>query len=340
MTNTKQFILSVDYELFFGHATGSPEQCLIAPTEALINTLERHGQKLCLFVDAGYLARLNTQQGQHSVLSKHYQSVQKQLTSLSKKGHDIQLHIHPHWEDCHFSNGAWQMDTSRYRLHDFNKADQSDLIARYKAELEVLGDQEVFAYRAGGWCMQPFKDISESLSSAGVWLDSTAYSEGLSEDPLRWFDFRGLPVETHWPFASDPCSKEAQGHFIELPISTMKVSPLFFWKMALIKKLFKQPKHTAFGDGAAMTANTGYYLDRLLKSSYSPASIDGLKSGLLSSAYKQFIQQGTSTVFNVMGHPKSITPDSLKQLDLFLGKHSELEATTFQDFQHLKPASK
>ena len=86
-----------------------------------------------------------------------------------------------------------------------------------------------------------------------------------------------------------------------------------------------------------MKANWQYYASRLTRSTYSVVSIDGLKAGMLRPAWRCHQKQGDSDIFNIMGHPKSVTPYSLRCLDGFLATAGELRPITYQDLRHLKP---
>ncbi len=327
-----RFLITLDYELFFGRQVGTVEHCMRRPIEALREVVDRHGAKLTLFVDAGYLARLKQQAGHAPELNDDHRVISEQLRDLVEHGHDVQLHIHPHWEDSVYRDGGWQIDTRRYRLHDFDQAEVSRLVGDYKQALtEIVGDR-VFAYRAGGWCLQPFEAIGQALAEQGIWLDSTVYFNGYSPDDIRGFDFRQAPRQTRWRFSDDPLQPVSSGRFLEIPISACRVSPLFYWKLALMKK-FARGAYKAYGDGQAMVANAAYYRQLLTKPSHSVASIDGAKAGLLESAYRQLARMEGERIFNVMGHPKALTPDSLRRLDRFLQRHPELESVTFQDFR-------
>lgn len=323
-------IVTLDYELFFGQKVGTVDRCLIEPTWALLEAVESSGVRLVLFVDAGYLLKLKEAAVRHPQLLEDYEKIREQLRELKSKGHDVQLHVHPHWEDSFYDGSKWCIDTSRYKLHDFSSDEVRDIVRRYKGALtDIVGDS-VFAFRAGGWCLQPFGDIAEALYDSGIWLDSTVYYQGVSDDEQRWFDFSRAPKKSKWRFDVDPCVEKPDGRFLEIPISACRVSPLFFWKMAYIKK-FGGNEHHAFGDGGAMSYGKSYYIERLTKSSYSVASIDGYKSSFLESAFTQSQKEGGG-IFNVMGHPKALTPYSIKTFKRFLEKHPELVSSTFQEF--------
>ena len=57
-----------------------------------------------------------------SILKKDYDLITQQIQKLSAEGHDVQLHIHPHWEDSTFDGIEWIFDTNRYKLSDFSKS--------------------------------------------------------------------------------------------------------------------------------------------------------------------------------------------------------------------------
>ncbi|EGW55669.1 polysaccharide deacetylase family protein [Candidatus Endoriftia persephonae] len=334
---TTRLLITLDYELFFGQRVGSVEHCMIQPINKLIQILDQHGARLTLFVDAGYLDRLQLFSGECPELQRDYQQVTEQLRSLVEAGHEVQLHIHPHWEDTEYRDGNWQIDTSRYRLHDFDREQAHELVGRYKQRLvEIVGDR-IFAYRAGGWCIQPFAPLADALHQHGIWLDSTVYDAGYSPDEIRGFDFRQAPQKEQWRFDEDPVVEDPQGRFVEIPITACRVLPSFYWKMVYIKKFAKGGEFKSFGDGQSMVYNAAHYWKLLSRSSNTVTSIDGAKAGLLERAYRCLKASGAADIFNVMGHPKALTPYSLKKLDAFLAAHPELEGSTFQDFIHLKP---
>ena len=330
-------LITLDYELFFGEKTGTIERCLLEPTRRIVEVLDKHHAKLVLFVDASYLVRLKQLSGQYAKLREHYDTVAQQLQTLVQQGHDVQLHIHPHWNTSHYDGNQWQIDPSKYRLHDYNQDEIQQIVSDCCAVLSDITGRSPFAYRAGGWCLQPFDQIADALWDNGVWIDSTVFENGVSEDPTRWFNFTDAPKKGHWYFNASPEIENTSGRFLEIPISSHKLTPLFFWKMVFIKKLAKGAEHASFGDGNTMSANAGYYLTRLTTSTYSPVSIDGTKAGILEDALRVHQQRFPQDIFNIMGHPKSISEYSLTKLDRFFAKHRDIETVTFQNLVHMKP---
>lgn len=322
-----RFILSLDYELFFGASTGTVGKCLLDPTNAIVNLVERYDAKVVLFVDAGFLVRLCEQATQHRELQRDYDSIRSQLSKLAARGHDIQLHVHSHWEDSYFDGSRWVLDTSRYRLHDFRKDEVARIVELYKGELMKVASDPIVAYRAGGWCLQPFDHIAEALKKSGIWADSTVYFGGLSEDLQRGFDFRSAPDDESWCFDKDPMTPSKSANFLEVPISSVMYGPSFYWSLAVSKKLGSS-KHRPYGDGSPIRASGNYYMNRLFHGRRSPLSIDGIKANAL----RKIDKQPHGRIVNVMGHPKSVTRHSLKQLDAFFLRQRNLIPTTFQHF--------
>ena len=331
-----QILLSLDYELFFGPRTGTVEHCLIRPTQELAEAAHRKGAFLSLFVDALYIQRLAEEANRYPRLQRDLDAIRQQLVSLREEGHDIQLHLHPHWLDSSFDGEQWRLDTNRYKLHDFSAIEIAAMVGSAKELLTNLIGDNIFAFRAGGWCLQPFAQIAQSLLAHNIWLDSTVFAGGISDDKERWFDFSGAPLKDYWRFSEDPNSENSHGPFVEVPISAMRVTPLLFWRMALTRKLLSNPDHKPFGDGSSLAWGSSYYLQRLTRSTVSVASMDGLKASLLTKAFR-CEQAAGKQLFHAMGHPKALTRNSLAQLENFLASLESFTNVTFQNFKHLHP---
>lgn len=308
---------------------------MIEPTEALLNTLSPFGVRGTFFVDATYLVRLEEESGRFPALRKDLEAVRAQLACVVAQGHDVQLHVHPHWVDSSFDGNRWVISTARYRLHDFDPAGQERIVTKSKSILESMIGRPVFAFRAGGWCLQPFHQIAQALKGAGLWLESTAFPGGHSRDADRSFDYRAAPTKSSWRFEDDPCIESKRGVFVEIPISSFRASPALFWRMALVKKLSKV-RHRAFGDGVSISYGAAYYLTRVLFPSWSVASVDGMKAGALRTAYTQW-RRSSSEIFHVMGHPKALTRYSLDMITEFLKETRDLSPVTLMDFAYLRP---
>ena len=282
-----RILLTLDYELFFGRNSGSIGSCLLMPSQKILEILDRYNVKATFFVDAGFVECLKRESAHYPELEKEYFTLREHISFLAKAGHDIQLHIHPHWEDSKYSENGWNIDTKRYRLHDFPKEEVHKIVKEYKKVLEDIIGDTVFVFRAGGWCIQPFDYLIDALVSNGITIDSTVFSEGYYSSDTHSFDFRGAEDKTIWKFHNNPIQENKSGTIIELPISSLKTSPLFFWKLALAKK-FGGDHHLPFGDGVSVKSGRSSIIRMLTNWTTTVASMDGFKSSLLKKALSKY----------------------------------------------------
>ena len=312
--------LTLDYELFFGKS-GSPQKSILEPTDRLIEICDKHGARCVFFVDAGYLEKLRTYSARFPQLNRDREQVVGQIRELSRAGHDIQLHVHPHWEGTIYDGSKWIFDMSRYRLDTFSDCAALDIFERYITAITDITQKPVSAFRAGGWCIQPFAKFHAAFDRFNITIDSTVFAGGRNSTASEWYDFTTAPDLDCWRFQTDPCRGDANGRFIEYPIASYRLSPTFFWRLALTK-IVKLKSHRSFGDGTP-SANSPGQLTRLLTTfSTSVVSVDGYKSSFLMKAYKK-MKRRQRNHFVVIGHPKALSEYSLANLNDFL---SNLEA--------------
>jgi hypothetical protein len=321
-----------DYELFLGEDSGTIDNSIIKPTNELIKIADRYNIKLIFFVDSGYIIKLKEYRKKYPILDADYYKITSQIKQLSNEGHDIQLHIHPHWEDSCFDGSKWIMNTERYKLNSFNEDEIMDIVGRYKKVLTDIVGNRVFAYRAGGWCIQPFDKIEKALKKHAIYLDSTIFHGGLNKSKTHYYNFSKTPNSSQWRFNSDPLLDESSGFFHEIPISSIKLNPFFFWRL-VFHKLFPSNTHKQFGDGVAAKASWLYFLRLVISRSWSVVSLDGFKASFLQRAYSEYKKKSFDD-FVVIAHPKGLTPYSLAKFEKFLKNTHKKES--FRTFQHWK----
>jgi hypothetical protein len=322
--------VSLDYEIFFGSKSGSIEKTLIEPTAATAEVVRTHGARLSLFVDAGFLVRLAEYSRQSAQVDRQYAAVRRQLETLLNEGHEVQLHIHPHWEDSYWTDDGWLIDTTRYRLHDFDREAMRSILRRYYDALSQVSDQRgIVAFRAGGWVMQPFQEIGDALYELGIRIDSTVFQGGRADSKTHWFDFTDAPRLSRWRFESDPLVPREGGRFLELPIASFQSDPLFFWRMALLRAVAGS-KHKPWGDGRAVPSGRKDLVRKLRATSASVVSIDGYRASCLAGAHSDYQNKG-GTDFVIIGHPKLLTKYSLRLFGEFLAQHRDEQFLGYRD---------
>lgn len=323
--------ITYDYELFFGQPTGTVENCIIKPTQAIMNIAKKHQVQMVFFVDVGYLKQLEVYRRQFSQVQEEYQKITQQIKDLVAQGHDCQLHIHPHWEDVTHDGMQWQMNVNRYKLVDFEEEKIIEIVSEYKQILESLTQKPVVAYRAGGWCLQPFSKIKKAFLKAGLLYDSTVFPGGKNTKGNYFYDFTSVPNKDAWRFSDDLCVENPNGEFLEFPISNWTYSALFFWRLFVWGRL--DPKnHKPMGDGYPMPS-PGMKKQMLTKGMTLSASVDGYFVTKLNQVVQKNQKKGWKQTV-IIGHPKAATHFALKQLDQFI-ENQLRKGNSFKTFSQL-----
>ena len=325
-----KIVLSFDYELFFGTDPGSVYKCMLEPTDRLLDLAERFQIPMVFFVDAGFLVKLDDYRTTFPELEKDAQAIHDQLKRMISLGCAVELHVHPHWEKSSYQNGKWKIQTnSCYKLSDFSKEEAASIMRRYSDTLTRWTGQKQKAFRAGGWCVQPFDHIGEVLADLGIKVDSSVFPGGRFESPHYDFDFTAVaPFSRSYTFTSNVSKEEEDGTFTEVPISSWRFSPLFYWRLYISGRMNKA-RHRMWGDGNFL-AQPGRKKSVLMNFTWNHVSCDGFYAGMLL-RQADFYRSLDHVPFVVIGHPKGLSVYALEKLEEFIRQtYKTDEFTTFQ----------
>lgn len=300
----KNICLTFDYELFFGSKSGTIQNSLLKPTDAILKTLNTNGQKGTFFIDAMFLERLYGIKEEES----SYKQISDQLIFMISSGHRIELHLHSHWLDATYTNGFWNFPHYKhYRLHSLPEPLITDLFVRCTQLLEEIARKanssyKIKAFRAGGWSLQPFEKLKAGFLKAGIEIDSSV-APGLREDGDRFYDFSNSSNIDYWRFSDDPLQEESKGIFWEVPIYVYERN----FKNRLNKFIYDRISNDSiFGDGKGLLAEkkeTSFYnLKNKLGSTYSMLSSDSINESELTKT----IQKSTKSTIVIINHPKTM----------------------------------
>ena len=324
--------LTFDYELFFGTPTGTVEKCMLEPTERLLELSEKFNAPFTYFVDAGFLLKLHELGGSFPELLDQHQQIAEQLNRLIAKGNDVQLHIHPHWELTDYHDGRWIIPQDRgYRLDEFNKQEAHEIFTKYKNHLDGIIGRKTNAYRAGGWCIQPFMHIQDAFLKNKMHYDSSVVPGMEFNAGVYKIDFTNAPMDLDmWCFDIDPVAVNRNGRFVEVPISATEYRPWFYWELYLRGRLNKK-KHRFVGDGSYIP-QPGRKWQTLTQSQWNHVSCDGFYAKKLKPVTQNFIDRKRQHLV-IIGHPKSMTEYSFDKLGRYLNKmQDKISFTTFSKY--------
>ncbi len=319
-----KIFLTFDYELFFGSDSGTVEKCLLAPTNRLLSLAKKHGASFTFFIDTGYLIQVEEYAPLYPALKDDLDKVKIQIKRIVSEGHSIGLHVHPHWEKSYYVDGKWHMFTQgTYKLADFSDEEIVSIMTRYKTYLDQLTGQTSNIFRAGGWCIQPFHRLHDIFKELDIQLDSSVMPGASYSAGEYAYDFSHAPQTSHYRFEEDVCVEKKDGFFMEYPIASLSYSPIFYWKLYMLGRMFPR-EHKMLGDGHFL-AQPGRKWHQLTASTITHVSTDGYYASQLKKSVHKFEKRGHLSMVTI-GHPKSMTEYSFKKLDQFLSsackKHS------------------
>lgn len=324
--------ITLDYELFLGTETGTPEQCLVRPMEELCKVADKHGFRYVIFVDAAYLLRMQQLKDNYPQLERDFQTVTDNLRLLAKQGHDIQLHFHPQWLKSGFDEAkGWQLKSLPYKLSDLEEDEAFALFHEAKSLLDSVIGYPTTAFRAGGYCLTSFKKYKELFEQEGIIIDSSVARNGYVDSPVHAYDYRNIPNKIVYRFSSDVCKEQWDGIFTELSISSVLWSGLYYMFRVRPIMASYRPKEV-YGDGKSVVdgnEQTGLLskLMKFIKPYKGLASIDGIRSCQLEKIFERERNTGRDTLV-LIGHPKLASDASVANFDAFIGKHRELTYCT------------
>lgn len=221
----KSVVLSFDYELFFGVRSGTVLNSLITPTSKIMEAMESVGLRGNFFVDVLMIKYLKQNVDTRS--REDLMMIEDQLREMVKRGHRIELHLHPHWVDAKYKgDGTWDFsDYSHYMLSTLKEEEIVQMFTEGVNYLNFLASQvnpgyKVCAFRAGGWAVQPFKKLKRAFAENGITIDSSVGYGRYDNSPNSQYDFRNMPLKPLYRFSDDVCKEDGNGIFIEVPIST------------------------------------------------------------------------------------------------------------------------
>lgn len=311
-------VLSQDYELFF-QDSGTIEKCLFEPTEMLLRFSREFGITITFFVDAGMLRCFDRHAGASVQVRRAADQVRRNLERIAADGHELALHVHPHWQDTRLVDGRWDFSGTRYQLRDFSDAAIIDIVRSNFDLLQALSSTPVRSYRAGGFCVEPFGRLAPALTQVGISVDSSVVPGASLVDPDKGFDFSAAPDQPGWLFEDSPVVPRQAGRFVEVPVTPVRVSPFFYWRR-LVGRLTADKASGKAGDGVSKAIGRAEIARRLLGvSRTSELSVDDAKAPVLS---HERISRQTRTCWHLMGHPKLLSRQSLQALRRFLDEQN------------------
>jgi len=229
-------IITNDYEVY-GNGKGDVDDLIIKPTYDISAALKRWGASQTIFFDVVEYWRFKEAEDS-CLFGSDYRFaslMEDQVRAQILEGDDVQLHVHPQWLLAKpVERAEWNINSSHWRTAKLpdgigdvnNKLSLRGLFYHGKKTLEsmirpVKPDYVCNVFRAGGYCIQPEKDVLQALRENGFRVDSSVCpGRSLDRDPA-YFDFRTAPRDlAFWRISDKVDSPNNDGDLLELPVGT------------------------------------------------------------------------------------------------------------------------
>ncbi|HSL87950.1 MAG TPA: hypothetical protein VK870_01465, partial [Ignavibacteriaceae bacterium] len=328
ITKPKDIILTIDYELFLGESTGKVKETMIEPTQKLISILDKNGSKMTVFWDILHYYRLLELEKQYPELKKDKLLIEEQILELARKGHSIQLHLHPHWLDAEYQNNKWTFNYERFKLHNLSvennpkdintilgcititKNLMEDLIRR------VNPDYKVTTFRAGGYLIEPFSMLKDALAANEIKIDSSVCPDLVNDNELFSFNFKSYPNKQKYNFEFSPKDIVNTRSFTEIPITTVKIPTLINIYFSFIRRMkYPDLESERKGSGTGDYFKSNRYTDLMKLISLLRPSVRQLTTD---SCFKERFSYKLKKIpdySNMILHPKLLNSHTLRILE-------------------------
>jgi peptidoglycan/xylan/chitin deacetylase (PgdA/CDA1 family) len=310
----KKITFTFDYEPFL-FKTGDIEKTLINPTTELLEKLRSNGIEGTFFIDTFFLSRILEDLGSKSEL---WAKVSAQIFQIHNLGHEIGLHLHPHWIDAKFHNTEWNLsNVKKYRIHSLSKDEIDNIIKKsidiiHNITKDKIWSQQI-SFRAGGWAIQPFSYLSDIFTKYNILIDSSV-SKGVSNNKKPFnYDFEKIQMQCAYKFLEDVTIEHKSGKFLEVPITSYSYT--FIMKLiSRLDKYLRSEIYETYGIGESVKSSEfrGNKVYKYFKTDRMMLSIDRMKPTM----FKQLLKSIDESNIVIISHPKDYSQSSGICLDL------------------------
>ncbi len=336
-----KLLLTFDYELFLGKDSGSAEECMILPTEKILEVLQTNQVKgAVFFVDTTYLLKLKEYANTFTKVKEDLEAIANQIKKIVSLGHYVFPHIHPHWEDAIYLENTNKWDLSNNVKYKFSSISNELKDSMFSKSIEILSsiihpivpDFKFDAYRAGGYSIQPFSDFKKYFDKHNIKYEFSVLKDfyELGNNYGRFFDFRNITHLNYYKFNNIITQVDYTGNFVEFTISSIRLTKIQIFLNRINLKIGDTfLRRYYFGKGV------GAEFSEVVKtsSSFQIASFEFSTIVKFNKMWKKFKSE---SYLQTITHPKMMSEYDLKMLDKFIKKATNEYKEVCFDFREIK----
>ena len=223
----KNLVLTFNYELFLGRSSGTVLNCIIIPTNKILEILKQYNLKNAIFfVDTNYIKRLE-ENLTNDDLRSDYDMIVDQLSTIIESGHFIFPHIHPNWSYANYNQEIKQWNFNELSNYSFSLVSNNikvELLEHSFAFIKKMQNKcnvnyEIDSFRTGGFCMQPFSDFKELFEKFGIKNDFSILESFSMEVEKLYYNFENVSNRPIYYFDSEIEKSVTNGKFKKYSIT-------------------------------------------------------------------------------------------------------------------------
>tara|TARA_X000000950_G_C13884480_1_gene648305 strand:- start:142 stop:1125 length:984 start_codon:yes stop_codon:yes gene_type:complete len=310
----KKILVTFDYELFLGPNSGSVINCIIKPTELVLDVLEKHSIKAIFFIDTTYIFHLKKIINKYPKAKYDYEMILDQLHKINLNGHYLFHHLHPHWYDAKYNStkNTWDLSNhKRYNLHQINSNLQQELIEFSNSFLNSIIDikQKFSGFRFGGLQSSKFEVVLDFLKKYNIKYEFSIV--------------KNYQLKDYYMFSTNPRTIDENGFFKEFTITTFNIR---FLNRILNSLNYRSNKsksfNNIFGDGVGKhynsESNNPHSFLKRIKSKFLMKMLHSIE--ILNPVTNKIIinQLKKQDYIHFLSHPKLISKYSVQQFDTLI----------------------
>jgi hypothetical protein len=163
-----------DWELS-GNGSGDVRRLQFEPMRRLVNIYDRLGIRGSFNAEVMQQITFRQYQDQHKHLKALADEWDDIVKATFRQGHDIQLHVHPQWQNAEYKDGSWKL-TSDWSILNYSREAALQMLRGAKEYLENLlkevdPDYRCVSFRSGAWCIAPSPHMLDLLVALGIVFD-------------------------------------------------------------------------------------------------------------------------------------------------------------------------
>lgn len=237
-----------------GNGSGDPRVLQFEPMRRLVRIFNKYGIRGSFNAEVMQQITYRRLQKKFPELKTVADEWDEVVVESFRKGHDIQLHLHPQWRDARYlGNGRWQVEGD-WSIVNYPEAEIRAMLASGKLYLETLlrkidPQYTCVSFRAGSWCAAPSEWLLPALSDLGFVFDMSIVAGIQYDTPQVRLDYSQCE-EGFVPYY--PCMKDARrvSHSPEpvvcIPTNSFP-SPRISLMRAALRKVIRKLSHRQNG---------------------------------------------------------------------------------------------